>query len=618
MRVYLSDIENTSKPTTYETKKISATILSNLVTISLQDFAKELTLKGKTAVLAEFTQPKLSKYTPIIGQKLVMLDFDNQDLGNQFTIDDLEQDQFIMDYACFFYKTFSDSESDVDKFRVAFKLDSIVTESETIHTIYQNLFERYPQADSSVGQTSRLFYGSTQGYELIDWDNELPVNHLVTASTKKINVLPNPDRIDDNTPNYLLLKYGKYDILQKKLDTNYQVTFKDEIAAEKYFCGLDMQDFLELPEGSPFIDILHNEINPSASVFYSHDYDTYLYKCFSEKSPFVGNILLLLVKYLGLYSKSDVLKILLTVTNSTIDYSSKIGNIKAKSNQFRKDLTTGKLQASYPELYHYLKRYIPEINATLDLMYDYVYTDSESVELRYLSYYSINRLAKNVGLAIGKQISFQKMWTVLSLMVVVEMIDKLPNDCIPKDLYTFIIEPQENNKDKIRTSNVYEPVVFNDAMIQNMSNIVKTLKENNVTVTSLSYELIYRLFGENKALKDFPQAYKPLVEKGYIKMSSKDCNLTNKSIQLEKTAVKLIMQSLDTKGYILESDLISALARNKNTKIATIKPKYIKIRSDIINKYGLSRQRMTRDLYTTLSVAGKYCSKVIIFRNLDS
>ena len=356
MRVYLSDIENTSKPTTYETKKISATILSNLVTISLQDFATELTLKGKTAILAEFTQPKLSKYTPIIGQKLVMLDFDNQDLGNQFTIDDLEQDKFIMDYACFFYKTFSDSESDVDKFRVAFKLDSIVTESETIHTIYQNLFERYPQADSSVGQTSRLFYGSTQGYELIDWDNELPVNHLVTASTKKINVLPNPDRIDDNTPNYLLLKYGKYDILQKKLDTNYQVTFKDEIAAEKYFCGLDMQDFLELPEGSPFIDILHNEINPSASVFYSHDYDTYLYKCFSEKSPFVGNILLLLVKYLGLYSKSDVLKILLTVTNSTIDYSSKIGNIKAKSNQFRKDLTTGKLQSSYPELYHYLKR----------------------------------------------------------------------------------------------------------------------------------------------------------------------------------------------------------------------------------------------------------------------
>lgn len=614
MKVYLSEIENTSKPTTYTTKKISATILTNLVTISLQDFAKELTLKGKTAVLAELTHPKLSKYTPIIGQELVMLDFDNQDLDNQFTIDDLEQDQFIMDYACFFYRTFSDSESSVDKFRVAFKLDSIVKESETIHAIYQNLFERYPQADSSVGQTSRLFYGSTQGYELIDWDNQLPINQLVTTQNKKINVLPNPDRIDDNTANYLLLKYRKYDTLKKKLGADYQVNFRDEIAAEKYFCGLDMQDFLELPEGSPFIDILHNEINPSASVFYSHDYDTYLYKCFSKKSPFVGNILLLLSKYLGVYSKSQVLKILLTVTNSTIDYSSEIGKIKAKSNQFRKDLTTGKLQASYPELYHYIKRYMPEINATLDFMYDYVYTDSKSGELRYLSYYSIHRLAKNIGLAIGKHISFQKMWTVVSLMVVIEMIDKLPNDCIPKDLYTFIIEPQENNKDKIRTSNVYEHVAFNDATIQNMSNIVKKLKENNVTVTSLSYELIYRVFGENKALKDFPQAYKPLIEKGYIRMSSKDCNLTNKSIQLEKTAVKLIMQSIDTKGYILESDLISALARNKNTKIATIKPKYIKIRSDIINKYGLSRQRMTRDLYTTLSVAGKYCSKVIIFK----
>lgn len=614
MKLYLSHITNTSKPDTFTTKKISATILENLVTINLKDFAEQLTTKGKTVVLAELSSPTLAKQTPIIGQELVMLDFDNQDSNNQFTINDLEQDQFLRNHACFFYKTFSDAGSNVDKFRVVLALDTMVTDNATIESIYQELFKCYPQADSSVGQTSRLFFGSNQGYQEIDWDNQLSVNDLLTDTTNVMELPVTLEIIDDNTPNYLLLKHKKYDLLKEKLGHNYSREFPDEVNAYNYFCELDIKEFLELPDENPFIDILHNEDNPSASVYYAEEHGIYLYKCFSQRQPFTGNICLLLSKYLGLHSKLEAVNILLTVTSSSINNQSELGQLKLQSNLFRKDLTTGRLKNSNPELYDYLKRYIPEINATLDSMYDYAYTDSETKEIRYLSYFSVEHLAKNVGGIIGKKVSTAKMWTVLSLIVVIEMVEKLPVDSIPKNLYTSLIEPQEKDNEKIRTSNIYEPVLFNDINIERMSSIAKKLKENNVIVTSLSYELIYRLFGKDKALKDFPQAYSPLVDKGVIKMSRKDNNLTNKSIQLEKTALRLIRNELDSKGYVFESKLISSLARNKNCKIATIKPKYAKIRSDIINKYGLERKRMTKELHKQLRVRENYSSCIIIYK----
>ena len=158
MRLYLSSIENKEKPKAILVKAISATILEELVDISMEEFAEEIAINGKTAVLAELTEHKLSKQTAIIGQELVMLDFDNKDMNNIYTIEDLEADTFMLDNACFIYRTFSDRNSQVDKFRVVFHLDKLVTENYEIEHIYQELFKKYPQADSSVGQTSRLFF----------------------------------------------------------------------------------------------------------------------------------------------------------------------------------------------------------------------------------------------------------------------------------------------------------------------------------------------------------------------------------------------------------------------------------------------------------------------------
>ncbi|EMF0461393.1 hypothetical protein ACMUXA_000641 [Enterococcus hirae] len=613
MKCYLSNITNKEKPNQYMLKKISNTIMNNLREINIQEFAEELAVNGKTVVLAELSENKLSKMTKIVGQELVMLDFDNKDENNLYTIDDLEADTFMQENACFIYRTFSDMYSEIDKFRVVFQLNTAVTENLEIEQIYQALFKKYPQADSSVGQTSRLFFGSNSGYEVIDWDNRLDtVALLQTANTEVSEVVKtgSSDVIEESLPNYELLKKGKYDIVKEKLGDNFAGDFPDAIVAGNYFKSLDMQELLELPEGNPFMDIFHEEESPSASVFLNKEYDTYLYKCFSKTSPFQGDIMRVVGKLLGIKSYTKIVEILINITSSTISWSSEIGEARLNALELQKALEKNTLILNFPELNTYLSRYRKEISILLDLIFDYTYIDKQTREVKYMNFLSIKSYTKLVKDNLGYNISEGKMWNILNVVTVTELIHKVETKKIPKDIFDDLIDKQKNDSEQIRTSNVYIPTID----IQNAQAIAKKMVQNRVTISGLGYELIYRLFGEEKAKRDFPQAYTPLEEKGLITMSKQNKNLPKSSIALEKAAVKMLVRELKTKGYVFESELISKLAKNRRMKVMDTKKRYEKIRADIYNKYDISRERLTKDLYRDLGVVEKYSPKVILFR----
>lgn len=613
MRLYLSSIENKEKPKAILVKAISATILEELVDISMEEFAEEIAINGKTAVLAELTEHKLSKQTAIIGQELVMLDFDNKDMNNIYTIEDLEADTFMLDNACFIYRTFSDRNSQVDKFRVVFHLDKLVTENYEIEHIYQELFKKYPQADSSVGQTSRLFFGSNSGYEVIDWVNRLDTTKLAevrnTDISKEVKAISG-EMIDDSIPNYELLKLGRFDIVKEKLGNNFAGDFPDGIVAGNYFKSLDMRELLELPEGNPFMDIFHEEENPSASVFLNTEYDIYLYKCFSKISPFQGDIIRVVGKLLGLNSYTKIVEVLINITNSNISWNSEIGEARLNALELQKALEKNTLNLNFPELNTYLSRYRREISILLDLIFDYTYVDKQTGEVKYMNFLSIKSYTKLVKDNLGYNISEGKMWNILNVVTVTELIHKVETNKIPKGIFDDLIDKQKKDSEQIRTSNVYIPTID----IQNAQAIAEKMVQNRVTISGLGYELVYRLFGEEKAKRDFPQAYTPLEEKGLITMSKQNKNLPKSSVALEKAAVKILVTELETKGYIFESELISKLAKNRRMKLMDTKKRFEKIRADIYNKYDISRERLTKDLYRDLGIVEKYSPKVILFR----
>ena len=558
MKCYLSNIPNKEKPNQYMVKKISNTIMNNLREITIQEFAQELAVNGKTVVLAELSENRLSKMTKIIGQELVMLDFDNKDENNLYTIEDLEADTFMQENASFIYRTFSDLFSEVDKFRVVFHLDKLVTENQEIEQIYQALFKKYPQADSSVGQTNRMFFGSNNGYEVIDWENRLDTTKLVEVRniniSKEVKAISG-EMIDDSIPNYELLKLGRYDIVKEKLGDSYKQEFPDDYNALNYFKSLDMREFLELPEDNPFFDIFHKEDNPSASVFYAEEHGIYLYKCFSASNKYCGNIISLLERYLKI-SSIEVVNLLVELTGSTVTNTSQLGQSKFNAQKFKKELQSGELKQTYPELYQYFSKYQVEIPIILDFMYDYVYMDDNG-ELRYLNYYSIKNLAKQLArITNQKKVSLDRTRKILYHMIVTEIVKKQPEAEIPKEIMKNIILEQKKDATKLRTSNVYTPTNLTDENTAVSEGIAKVLRENKVTVGSLSYELVYRLFGEEKANQDFPQSYQPLIEQKKIKMSKTDNNLSQASEKLEKSAVSIIMREIEEKGYVYEKDVI--------------------------------------------------------------
>lgn len=541
-----------------------------------------------------------------LGQELVMLDFDNNGTNKQYTIEDLEQDEFMNDYACFFYRTFSDAKSKVDKFRVVFNLDKVVSDSDKISKIYQELFKRYPQADTSVGQANRLFFGSNKSYEVIDFDNVLVPNELLEYSddykVKDSNI---------QLPNYLLLKEGMYDVVQSKLSNDYAETFSDEYSAYQYFKTLDMRELLELPVENPFLDILHEETNPSASVYYERERDVYFYKCFSQKpNDFTGDIVKLLVNYLGLRSNTEAIKLLVILTNSEIIYASEIGLEELARNEFIEKLESGAIQHLYKEMYYYLKYYKNEIVVLLEQFYDFSFEQDNRI--RFLNYQEIKRLSINLKKVTNRRVSDSKMFNIINVLTTLELIKKVNNN-LPQEI-TDVLEDQKNS-DQIRTSNVYEPVYLTKEANEQSSNIAKKLRENQVVVSSLSYETVYRLFGEDKAKQDFPQAYEPLVQSGLIRMSSSDVNLTSKSVEFEQQATRLIFKHIEKNGYVFESDLFNELAVKNHVSHEAIKKRFAKVRSSILNDYDLKRMRLTDRLHKHFKMKTRYTAKNIIFKN---
>lgn len=632
MKCYLSNITNKEKPDQYKVKKIANTILNNLRQMAIQEFAEELSVNGKNVVLAELSENKLSKMTPIVGQEVVMLDFDNKYENNLYTIEDLESDSFMQENASFIYRTFSDLFSEVDKFRVVFHLDKLVTVNQEIEQIYQALFKKYPQADSSVGQTSRLFFGSNSGYEVIDWDNVLDTNSLLIDSevvdSNSLEVVSG-EMLNENTPIYLLLKYKRYDLVKQKLGNEHSNIFPDDITASNYFKTRDMREFLEISDENPFYDIFHEEDNPSTSVYFAKDIQIYMYKCFSESNPFHGDIVKVLKEYLGFRSFSEVMDLLIEVTNSEISYLSEIGQAKRDYNDLRDQLRYKQLKNNYPEVYSYLNRYEDEVIEIMDIMFDFTYLDKTTGKLQYLNYLSLDRITKYVNDRLHKKNSKTKISNIMNLIIVMEMVTKLPPSELPKELKEQLIDKQQSDSQQIRTSNVYKPSID----LAHVYEIAKKLKRNNVTINSLGFEVVYRLFGLEKAKQDFPQAYSPLEDRNLIVMSEKDSNLPKKNVDFENLVVKILFRELKKKGYIFEETLILLVteklknieSKKKNkvngSKIKksiseqSTKQQYVKVRADIINKYDLSRHRNNVETNTLLKVKGKFSSKVIIYKN---
>lgn len=619
VKLYLSKYSNKTKPSSNFTGIITKTILQGLVDMDIEQLAYEISTKGKTCMLGILPNgAKLKKHTPIISQELIMLDFDNKK-ENSYSYTDCINDEFMINNACFIYKTFGDYSSKFDKFRVVFKLDEPLTDTFQVEYLYNELFKKYPQADYSCNYPTRLFYGSNKGFKVFNWGNTLKTNDFLNGFNKK-SVLLQRKRLEkvyeeqsrqltitenipidvenvENLKNWELLKIGRYDIVKQRLGNKYSKVFASKAQAQLHFkSSIDLKDFLGIDEENMFCDIFHHETNPSANIFIS-DSNTYLYKCFSESYKFCGDIILVVSRLTGLGTFKSI-ELIIDLTNSRVDVDSRIARIKSETEMFINILESPDIKDIYPEINKILGRHIPEVVKILQIITDYKYEDINTGEVRLISFLSISSLTKKVSHALHKNISEKRMKRIINLMTLSNIVLKLNEGQIPPYILKTLSE-KTYHKNK---PNVLEVKGYDDSFMYELQYKCEQLIENDFTLVALSFDFLNRNFGLDEAYRVYPQSDINSLKK-----------IEAKNDKLELEIVNYLLPKLNNQGYVFENELKEDLSKKLYSNSLS-DYKWKQLRNDILNKYNLERKRLTKELKEELNLQlsnGKFPTIII-------
>ncbi|AYC54166.1 hypothetical protein CHCC15075_1705 [Bacillus licheniformis] len=574
------------KPDRYATSEIHGRITNEVSEVTPKDLAEALA-SGKTAVLA--TMKGERKKANMIQQQVLMLDFDNKDDETKMktegmfytSIDDVLTDEFVQQNAAFLYKTFSHTE-DWDKFRLVFVLDQPLKTIWDVYGAYQFLLDKYPNADISCKDPSRLFFGGTEYIE-INFDNVLNTKSIPKVDNKELKIVERkPTKVErarkskpetGEVPTYKLMKQGNKEAVKARLSV-YGCKLPSKVMAVNYLKSVNMAEFLGI-EYNPFFDLFHYEENPSASIFKMDNSDIYLYKCHSASHQFTGDIVLVISKLLGI-SYTAAVNYLIEVTGIEIELTENIKALREQCDLFSNILLSEDLKKVYPAVHQRFDRYKQDIISILTIFKENLYED-ENGELRSLTWISVRRLSEKL---YGTNRKYEKVSRILNLMTYTNWIDKLDESSIPTDLLEKIKATQMAKK-RDKRSNVFELLLLGDDFFFQLNKKCEAMHKLGFTMQGFSKEYVERTDGKEKASKVYVQ--------------DKDKKISVKSEAITQDIHKIALRHINKHGYILEKDLIKKVQRKWKSKGFT-EYKYKQAVSELLQMYDLQRKRLTKDL----------------------
>lgn len=570
-KVAIDTNEFSKKPTPFETSVISNNIGKNLIRLSLSDLISEIE-KGKSVMLSELATINIK--SEFISQQLFFVDIDNTN-DNYLTYEQALEMEFVKKNAIFMYKTFSSSQ-ELDRYRICFATENVMTKQEYSETIYEYLLNIFPTADTSCKNYNRIFYGTNSKVTVINWDNRLKDLDILVSNSKEITErLANLETQDDiiSIPNWVLIKLGKDDVLKQKL-AKYSMELADITQFTEYFKRLDMCEFLELPHGTSFNDIFHDETNPSANVFTMKS-GVQLYKCHSQNHKFTGDLIRVIarLKNCGIISATNYL---LMITNCKEVVSEELKELRDSIEVLKNLLLSEDLKEQYPELDKYVMNYRTDMVAVLDILKSSTYWDIKRKDYRALFYYSTKTLTTKLGYN-NEPKYVKRVQRVLNLMSYLMFIDKLTTEDTPKMLLNQLEKSKQENRYSRRV-NVIEARKFTDESFEIIFEQCQKMFKDNFTLGGFNREYLLRTESELVANRVFPQ---------------EDSTLETVTNRYETDIAKYIFNKLEYQNYVLEKDIREQLRLEmKSQKLSDTKWKTI--RTDIMTTYDLERIRLNK------------------------
>lgn len=590
MQVYLDNQQFTNKPKNLEIGIITNKIYKQKADLNLRELAKEIAEKGRTVMLATYISNL--KQSELEQQSLLMLDFDNQDSNNQFTLEQALNDKFIKDNACFMYRTFSDSRT-IDKFRVVFALDCALDTAEQVTTAYRVLLSKYPQADRHISNPNRLFFGSNNGFIEIDFNNRLKksevVKEVLEEKIKKYEVnIAKKFEIIDNTYVFELIKDKQFKQAKEIIAIKYSNSnvlnnqFKNETSVNHFFkTEVDMLEFLDLPIKKSFNCIVFEDSKPSAGV-YKSETGTQIYHNFANN--YRADLVRLIAKLADI-TAFETIELLMYLTDSILISDTLIQRQIRTVDYLINSLENPDLSTLYPVTYKFLNRNLEEITAMLKIVSEYKYIDSNG-KVKIMSYLTVDTLTKQINHRVKhKHITKETTVKCMSLLTLTDILIKEKIENVDKQLLENIDKSRiKNNENESLTKYKRYPnflSIAEEANLETMERILNELDSKKFTISgSLNFEWFYTNYSEEIALKVFPQKFD-------ISVTNINDNLviSNDSIKKIEMIMSIIHNYLiinDT-NYIKNSTLVRLL---EDIKFPKIQKNLTKFRNKVVLEYS--------------------------------
>jgi hypothetical protein len=543
MKVMLDQQAFNEKPKGYEIGVISKRIINNPVDISVEELANELG-NGKTFVPATLKEANGVLRRSIENwesQQIFALDFDEG-----LRLDEALKDDFLIENAAFLYTTFSHT-NEQHKFRVVFVLDYPVYEYQQFQNLMNKLLSLYPYADQSCKDGSRIFFGGAKVIKF-NYSNRLsedvlseetPLqdikNNLSNMSCTRVHQSQNTLilRTDNNVQ---LIKERSIQALQERLNITPVTLSNNEVI--DYLKKQDLRAFLGVQMTGNFIDIFHDESNPSASVYQSNKGNGHwLYKCFSSSHPFVGTIFHVVEKLLNC-TTVQAKKFLMTLYEITLFETEEVLDFKESIDMYKELLRSEELEDIHPHFYKVFNRYghLMDLYLLLDLTKEYITNESDP---RIVFYHSVRTLSSHFGRSVSAT------GTRLNFFTLFNVIYKLDEQQIPPDLLEVQNKRKKKNGYQYRSS-TYEIPMYTYEFFDKIDNLCKIWIESGCTSRTISYEGILRTFGREEA------------DRVYVQDQGKEVPKLNDEIvsEINRTA----LQQIEYKGWVTEKEILECLS----------------------------------------------------------
>lgn len=551
---------------------------------------KELVLAGHTIRDAVVTGNSKSNW---VQQEVFIIDIDDGLTINEALQKYKHLNPFMI------YTTFSHNNNH-NKFRMLFKVKSVITDNKVAENIHLRLMNTIKECDEKCNSLCRLYFA---GYSVVYVNEEayLNIGELDKNEYKK-NSKENKGKLkncDKGGNNY----YVNILIPPKSNSTIYNVDYNSKIQFERsadfydYILRYNMYDIFNIPTVDTFNCILpwHEDSTPSAGIFIDEETQNYLYHCFACDKT-LNNITLCEVLYS--VDRLEAINILKNKLNIEVLENENIKLQKSMIDENMHFLQSEEFRTQHKDVYDIMKYDKLRLIALLDFAKSHMYGGTTKFMKNgdAIFYASVKKIMQEVFVTNSVK-SANKTLQVLALMDFVKKID-------PDDLPEDVLKKANKYKKRGKIANHFTVTGLSYTNMCRIDSIAKTLKKNNFTKKGMSRQYVFRTLGEDKANEVFPQ------EKGK--------KLSNNSNKLTYLIGEYIMIQISSKGYCSQKELLDDYSKF-NISRDSLQTQFKTSVQEILDTYNLIMVKAKKDNKAKYNIPKEihHNSCVIVKNNVD-